>query len=283
MFRLVSIGALSLVTAFIAYATYTGYVSYKAPRRSVSDYHIVAECSHIPFNSNRFQGSPLECEARLREEKLHVKHPTLMVREGDKLTIFYQGAPSVSLIPDLGAREGCDSYNLRSIVPTYDPLKQQMDYLAEISCHTGEFEKRFIVMPSGERWNVNGVMASPSGHLIGVGQNNVANDGFGGFTIQEWPSRKIVARFKPRCRVVSWQDDANLTVTCLHELKPLGADLDYYVAFDASVTRDQKQRWRMRTSRWLNPRAQDYNKAGDGEYAPTLSLQWPLNFKPVTN
>ena len=263
----------------LAYASFSAYQSYNAPRRPVDDYSFSAECDKIPVRGNRFKGSPLECEARIREVELQKQAPDLIKRDGDDLLVFYYGRPSAQLSPVQDGSEGCDSYNLQSLLPTHDPVTRQISYLAKIACHLGEFETRFIVMPDGKRWDISDASASPDGRLIGVGRNGFPGDGF---KLYQWPERKLIAHFNPSCRVVDWQNQTQLTATCLHEIKPFGIKDRYFLAFDARVKRDEQGNWTMRTTRWLNPRMMDYNRQGDVEYTPTFALLWPMTFTPVT-
>ncbi|MGN6210110.1 hypothetical protein [Asticcacaulis sp.] len=263
----------------LAYASFSAYQSYKLPSRPVSDYRFLAECEKVPMPDNRFKGSPLECEARIRETDLLKQAPDLIKRNGDDLMVFYNGQPSAKLTPVVEGSQGCDSYSLQSLLPTHDSMTKRVFYLAKISCHSGEFESRFIIMPDGTRWDVSDASTSPDGRLIGIGSNGYPGDGF---TLYEWPERKLIAHFNPSCRVVDWVGSTQLTVTCLHEIKPFGVKDGYFLAFDAMVKRDTHGNWTMHTIRWLNPRVMDYNRQGDVEYTPTFALLWPMTFKPDT-
>lgn len=271
---------LLLAGAFcLAYASFSAYQSYKAPRRPIDDYRFSAECDKVPVRGNAFKDSPLECEARIREVELQKQAHDLIKRDGDDVLVFYQGQPSVRLTPVLKGSEGCDSYNLQSLLPTRDSVTQRISYLAKLACHSGELETRFIVMSDGTRWTVSDASASPDGRLIGVGRNGFPGDGF---KLYQWPERKLIAHFNPSCRVVDWQNSTQLTVTCLHDMKPFEIRDRYFLAFDARVKRDEQGNWTMRTTRWLNPRMMDYTRQGDIEYTPTFALLWPMTFRPVT-
>jgi hypothetical protein len=283
MRKRIVVGLSVLATAFVGYVAFNAWIAFVPPKRPVSSYTYAPECERLPTRGNAYVGSPMECQARIYEAQRLKQHAGLAVRNGNNLTLFYNGKQSARLVAKpvrLVDTPDCDSYAVHKILPVHDTVSGKTVDIAQISCHRGEFEERFVSMPDGSRWIVGDASSPPGGKHVVLGQNR---PDFGGvdskLTIVSWPDRKVEARFTPRCRVLEWQAEEHFTVTCIANFFPgndtnkslIEAEHTWLVAFDAKVWRDGKGRWRMQATRWLQP-MWEYNNAGDLEYPPTFSL-----------
>lgn len=275
------ITTLLLITllAAIAYTGYCAWIAYGTPPRAYQAFrqHDAPECAAIPVTGNAFKGSRWECEQRLVEADLLRQNPGVVAREGDSLAIFYRGqlVSRLSPVEPDGTIEACDAYHAHHMISVYDPSSQALEKLPEIVCHFGEFDRRFLALPDGGRWDVASVQASADGHQLATGSNSWdATDGHNRFTVYDWPLRRVVARFRPSCRALSWQDATHLTVTCLQDLTvdhPRERLLVQGLAFDARVWKDDSGAWQMQATRW--GRALGYNDVDDLELQPIFSLR----------
>lgn len=264
-----SVLALILVSGS-AYCGYMAYLAFGLPTRPIEDYRFPPQCDRIEASSNAYKGSPLECEARLREADLLKVNPGLAVRQGDNLTLFYANRIVTRLVASETPDE-CDTVSIHKVLAVRDESSAHMTPLVQISCHHGEFEQRFIVLRDGNRWWIPDASASPDGRILAVGQNYAYNDPSFAFTLYGWPSRKELAQFDAYCRGLVWTDADNLEVTCVTDERS--------AAFDAVVRRDSAGKWRMQATRWLRPFMRGYNDMGDMEYPPAFSLKWLPEFE----
>lgn len=260
----------SILLTGSAYCGYMAYLAFGLPNRPIEDYHFSPQCDRIEASSNAHKGSPLECEARLREADLLKANTGLAVREGDNLTLFYANRIVTRLVAS-ETDEECDSVSIHKILAVRDGPSARINPLVQISCHHGEFERRFIVLRDGNRWWIPDASASPDGRILAVGQNYAYNDPSFTLTLYLWPSRKVLAKFDAYCRGLVWKDTDNLEVTCVADEKAM--------AFDAIVRRDSAGKWRMQATRWLHPVMLGYNEMGDMEYPPAFSLKWLPEFE----
>ncbi len=275
-----------LLVSLLASAAYTGFcawVAYGTPARPVASYDFAPECEKITHTSNTHRGSQLECQNRISEAQRLRQHPGLAVRDGDNLTIFFDGAPISRLVPVEVDQDDttCNSYEINDVVTAAETANGRRRDLALVSCYQGEFESRFVVMPDGSRWPTYGAKAAPNGRAVADGDNRWDPEGGQGrLTLYGWPSRKIVARFRPSCRALAWQDDRHFTATCVldPDSGPVSQTPAFILAFapqvgfDAKVWQDDKGIWQMQATRWLRGRLH-FDDAGNMEYPPAFSLR----------
>ena len=283
------VGALAaILLATVGYVGFCAWIAFATPGRPVSHYEYASECEKIVHHSNAYLNSPQQCQMRLFEAVRLQRHPGLAIRDGENLTIYYQGKAISRLVATVHDQsdDECNTFDVGKVLNVYDPAARSHQNLAEVYCHQGEFEKRFIVLPDGSRWPVSDASSSPDGQLIGVGSNK--NAGLSGFTLLAWPKRNIVARFAQGCRVIGWQDSSHLTVTCFRTDLDHDAEYDWRLtplAFDASVWRDDDGIWQMQATRWLG--SQDghmaFNDYRDLEYRRMFSLQWLPHYTARTS
>lgn len=84
------------------------YLAFGSLIRPLYDYRLSPQCDRIKTIFNAFRGSPLECEARLREADLLKAYPGLAARDGDDLTLFYRNRIVTRLVASQ-TDEQCDS------------------------------------------------------------------------------------------------------------------------------------------------------------------------------
>lgn len=233
-----------MVVSGLVYLSYMAYLAFGSLIRPLYDYRLSPQCDRIKTIFNAFRGSPLECEARLREADLLKAYPGLATRDGDDLTLFYRNRIVTRLVASQ-TDEQCDSVIIHKILGVRDEAFARITPLALISCQHDELERRFIVLRDGERWWIPDASVSPDGRILAVGQNDTYSDPSVVFTLYEWPSRKEVAKFDAYFRGLVWADAHHLKVTCIAN--------DGNRGFDAVVRRDSLGKWRMQVTRWLRP------------------------------
>ncbi|MBW8880584.1 MAG: hypothetical protein JF615_03910 [Asticcacaulis sp.] len=288
--RKLIIGILAVtVLVGVIYTGYCAWIAYGTPARRFSrlntDY--APECKKIPVKSNAFRGSPWACQRYLDEAVLLKQHPGFAVRDGDSLTILRDGKPALRLLavnPSTG-EDDCNAYDIGKVLSVYEPATAKRSELPLISCHQGEFAYRFLASPDGIRWRVPSAEASPDGRRLAVGDNRWdAEGGQTRLTLYDWPSRKVVARFRPSCRALTWQDDTRLTATCVQDLAldhPNQRLIVSAIAFDAKVWKDERGKWQMQATRWLRG-LPVITRDGDQEFHPVFSLRPLPHFTAVS-
>lgn len=251
---------LSLVGAYLGYVWYCEHsAGFRSP-----DIAMNPACRTIPWTSNAFKGSPLECMA-LRAEAGRLKTSANLVhRDGEALDIFYRGKLLAHLAPAAPAstndQEACDSVIFAKALDLYDPESQRPEPIAEITCHQGEFAFNSLVLPDGKFMSVSQAWSSPNGRLLVTGDNRLDSIESDALQIAAWPSRQAIARFRPHCRVKTWQGNTHFSATCF--------DAHSNTAFDADISLRADGAWHMQGTRWRFPGDATILETGDEEYAP---------------
>lgn len=214
---------------------------------------VTAAAGGQDWKSNAIADSPVEDAAIQGESILMARYPGLAKREGRTLIISYAGKVVATLVPgkadDIHGRSGlvCDRYILGKVLMLYDPATQTRQPMAEVACYAGEFDSAIDVLPDGQLWSTSGLSASPDGKMIAINAYDPWHDDPDqGFTLQTWPEQKVVARFEPDCRVLSWQDNTHLSARCAYDPNPRSADAPF--CFEARVWIEPAGDWLMQSA-----------------------------------
>ena len=275
----VAIVAGLLAVASIAFVVINPRILLEPPPKRGFAIDIPAQCDAIGMpHGNQHRGSELDCNDKLEEAALLKSNPGLGVRQGDKLTLFYRGRQTFQMSDGPQGLDDCDVFSIHDVLLLFDPTTGRREAVPFISCHGGEFERRFVALPDGTPWKTWAAVASPDGHLAAVAGSNTL--------VFNWPDRKPVARFMPSCRPKAWQDNTHLTAVCFYSsaMSAPGGDEDPQVrgddaiAFDARVWRGDEGKWHLQATRWLYPGMAGFDSRGDFVYVPILSLRFLPRF-----
>lgn len=230
-----------------AYAGGCALAAFGSPSIAVSKITIRPECRSLPPESwTVHHGTSMECEQLRREDARLKAHPGLAIREGRNLTIFYRGLPVTRLqMLQWGDKPSpCNGYDIRSVLALYDRETAKTENVADVVCHVGEVSRHVLVLPDGTPWWLSRPAASSDGRRIGGMPDGPAVPL--GLTIYDWPRRNVVAYFPVYCDALAWKDADHLTASSCR-----GKRRGKY-AFNARVWRDERGRWQLQATQWLD-------------------------------
>ena len=187
--------------------------------------------------------SPSTAQRRAEEARWLSAFPDVATRQGDTLTIRHDGKDVARYTDD---PQGCNPYSISKVVRLYDAASGALQPIAEVTCHFGALDNRYLILPSSDKYTVvDDVAASPDGRTLAMADNSLAQEG-GQFSLIAWPSMTRIATFKAGCRHAAWRDADHLTALCWHNdgSSPQDADDTRSVAFTADIGRDGGQ-WTM--------------------------------------
>ena len=195
-----------------------------------------------PAETLRADG-PSTAQRRAEEAKWLSAFPEVGTREGSTLVLRHAGLEVGHYSDD---PQGCNPYSISKVVRLYDAASGRLQPVAEVTCHFGSMDNRYLVLPDSDKYTVrDDVSASPDGRRLAVADNSLTPIG-GQFTLVDWPSMARVAAFKAGCRSATWQDATHLTAVCWHNegAQPQDADDTRAVFFTAEIHQDGGQ-WLM--------------------------------------
>ncbi len=188
--------------------------------------------------------SPSTAQRRAEEARWLVAFPDVGVRRGDTLIIRHDGRDVARYSDDA---LGCNPYSISKVIRLYDAASGALQPIAELNCHFGAQDNRYLVLPSSDKYTVvDDVAASPDGRTLAMADNSLAQEG-GQFSLIAWPSMARIATFKAGCRNVLWKDADHLTALCWSNngSSPQDADDTRSFFFTAEIGRDDGGRWTM--------------------------------------
>ncbi len=186
---------------------------------------------------------PSTAQRRAEEAKWLAAYPDVATRQGDTLIVHHDGTDVARYTDD---PKGCNPYHISKVVQLYDKATDRLQPVAELTCHFGAANNRYLVLPSSDKYTViDDVSASPDGRALAMADNSLAHEG-GQFSLIDWPSMARLATFKAGCRDAHWRDAQHLTALCWHNEGPVPQDADdtRAVFFTAEIGRDG-DRWTM--------------------------------------
>ena len=186
---------------------------------------------------------PTAAQRRAEEAKWLTAFPDVATRQGDTLIVHHDGRDVARYTDDA---KGCNPYHISKVVRLYDAATDRLQPIAELTCHFGTANNRYLVLPSSDKYTViDDVSASPDGRALAMADNSLAQEG-GQFSLIAWPSMTRLAIFRAGCRDAQWRDADHLTALCWHNegAVPQDADDTRAVFFTAEIGRDG-DRWTM--------------------------------------
>ena len=187
---------------------------------------------------------PSTAQRRAEEAKWLAAFPDVATRQGTTLIIRHDGKDVARYSDDA---QGCNPYSLTKVVRLYDAASGSLQPIAELDCHFGAEDNRYLVLPSSDKYRVvDDVSASPDGRTLAMADNSLSQEG-GQFSLIAWPAMARIATFKAGCRNVAWTDADHLTAMCWtnNGSSPQDADDTRSVFFTAEIGRDGDGRWTM--------------------------------------
>lgn len=210
--------------------------------------HAVAP-AHAP-QTLRADG-PSTAQRRAAEARWLAAFPDVATRDGPTLVIRYNGAEIARYVDDA---KGCNPYSISKVIRLYDDASKALQPVAEVTCHFGALDNRYLVLPTSTKYTVrDDVEASPDGHMLAMADNALGptdND----FTLITWPSMTRIAGFEAGCRNVTWRDTDHLQALCWHNngSAPQDADDSRTIFFTADIDHATGDRWTMTATRFVD-------------------------------
>ncbi len=184
------------------------------------------------------------------ETRLLVQYPQLATRNGPTLTIHFGGKTVATYTDD---PKGCDPYSITRVVMLYDTTGDHREPVAEVTCHFGNIDNRYLVLPSTDKYVIrDDIVPSPDGRRFATSDSSLSAAG-GEFTLVSWPSLARSAAFHAGCRKVAWRDDSHLTALCWHNsgTTPHDPNDSRDVYFAADIWRDGDGQWQMQATHFV--------------------------------
>ncbi len=206
---------------------------------------------HPPAPQTLSTAGPSTAQRRAEEAKWLAAFPDVATRQGDTLILHHDGKDVARYTDDA---QGCNPYSISKVIRLYDAASGQLQPIAELTCHFGAQDDRYLVLPSSDKYTVfDDVSASPDGRKLAMADNSLAQEG-GQFSLISWPSMARLAIFKAGCRHVVWRDADSLTAFCWTNSgsSPQDADDTRSVFFAADITRDESGSWTMTATNFVD-------------------------------
>jgi len=187
---------------------------------------------------------PSAAQRRADETRWLQAFPDVATRDGPTLIIRYGGTEVARFTDD---PKGCNPYSISKVVRLYDAVSGKMLPVAEVTCHFGAIDNRYLVLPTSDKYTVpDDVAASPDGRILAMADNSLG-PADRQFSLIAWPSMTRLTTFRAGCRAVTWRDAGRLTATCWHNSGSMPQDPDdsRSAFFTALVARDDKGGWTM--------------------------------------
>ena len=219
-----------------------------------------------PPETLRTDGPSTE-QRRATEAKWLTAYPDVATREGPVLSIRHGGAEIARYEDD---PKGCNPYSVTKVIRLYDAPSGQTQPVAEVTCHFGALDNRYLVLPTSDKYTVpDDVWASPDGRMLAMADNSLGPVG-GQFSLIAWPDMTRVATFKAGCRDVTWADADRLRAVCWHNdgSRPQDADDTRTVVFSADIARGPDGAWTMTATRFADGKAHGALPRLDGYVPP---------------
>jgi hypothetical protein len=195
--------------------------------------------------------APSTAERRAEEARWLSAFPDVATRQGDTLILRHDGKEVARYTDD---PQGCNPYSISKVIRLYDAASGQLQPIAELTCHFGAQENRYLVLPSSDKYTVfDDVSASPDGRILAMADNSLAQEG-GQFSLISWPSMARLAIFKAGCRNVVWRDADSLTAFCWTNSgsSPQDADDTRAVFFAADIGHYESGSWTMTATAFVD-------------------------------
>lgn len=216
---------------------------------------------------------------RLDAEAIWLRqYPSLATRDGDTLIVRYNGQEIARYVNDA---KGCNPYSISKVLPLYDHVNNKLLPVAEVTCHFGPLDNRYLVLPSSDKYVVkDDVSASPDGRLIAMTDSSLTPSS-GQFTLMSWPSLNPGAAFKAGCRNAVWRDSTHIEALCWHNSGPTPQDPNdaHALWFQAAISRDDAGHWQMQAKSFVDPVSLKPAPA-NGRALPHLSADVPATKRP---
>ncbi|MGZ6041549.1 MAG: hypothetical protein ACXWKW_05090 [Asticcacaulis sp.] len=206
------------------------------------------------------------------------QYPQLATRDGDTLVLHYAGKEIARYVND---PKGCNPYSIKKVLRLYDRASGTLEPVAEVACHFGPIDNRYIVRPSGDKYVVqDDVSASPDGRLIAMSDSSPKLTQ-GQFMLMDWPDLTTVAAFRAGCHDLKWQDDSRLTALCWHNngTSPQDPNDSRTIYFQADIRHAGHGDWQMQATAFVDPVSLK-PQAANGRPLPRLTAYVPPADKP---
>ena len=187
---------------------------------------------------------PSPAQRRAIEAKWLAQYPDVATRDGPTLVIRHGDAEIARYVDD---PQGCNPYSISKVIALYDEAAGKLLPVAEVTCHFGSLDNRYLVLPASDKYTVHDdVSASPDGRTLAMADNSLSPIG-GQFSLIAWPSMARITTFHAGCRNIAWQDAGHFTATCWHNSGSMPQDPDdtRSVFFTANVARGEDGAWAM--------------------------------------
>ncbi len=196
-----------------------------------------------------FEGSPREAAAIANEKRLIAAHPDLAVRNGNSLTIRYDGEDLSTYTNDA---IGCRRYYIINVLTMRDPSGKKVA-AAEVVCLFGNAENKYVVLPTSDKLVVlDEVTASPDGKWLALGLDR-ADIAQGQLSLAPWPDVRDAVTFPAHCHDVKWLSADHFTATCWSNDGPdTGNAYDSFAHYFTADVTLESGRWEMRATQWLH-------------------------------
>lgn len=231
-----------------------------------------------PVQTVRADG-PSAPQRRAEEARWLSAFPDVATRDGATLIIRYDGAEIARYVDDA---KGCNPYSISKVIRLYDAASKTLQPVAEVTCHFGALDNRYLVLPDSTKYTVrDDVDASPDGHRLAMADNALGPTD-GDFTLIEWPSMTRVAGFKVGCKHIQWRGASYLEAMCWHNSgsSPQDADDSRTVFFTADISiRDYDGHWVMRGSHFVDGQT-GKPIAAHGRPLPFIEAEVPAPDRP---
>jgi len=187
--------------------------------------------------------SRLGAQAVTDEARRIADYPGLVSRDGNRLTVYYDGKSVFTRTSDPEHCRGdatCDVWQFDSGIVLRDPATGKLETYAQLYHSLGEGGHTVIVTRDGKEFDLYSPgVASPDGRWIAFGDDWVDEYVDGNVLgVTDWTGETPNALFEPSCMPVAWQGNDRFSVKCAVSGK------EAYHNFAGDVVRSGKA-WRL--------------------------------------
>lgn len=188
--------------------------------------------------------SRLGAQAVTDEARRIADYPGLVSRDGNRLTVYYDGKPVFTRTSDPEHCRGdatCDVWQFDSGIVLRDPTTGKQETYAQLYHSLGEGGHTVIVTRDGKEFDLYSPgVASPDGRWIAFGDDWVDEYVDGNVLgVTDWTGKVPTVLFEPSCAPVAWQDNDRFSVRCTI------SGQEAYHNFEGVVARGSKGAWRL--------------------------------------